>query len=175
MTRAETTKIIMFLADNYDSINEKIKNENRANSIVNMWYSCFEDIDYKLVLRAIQKTIITSKYPPTISEIRDNCIPKSEELNIDYWKTAYKMISNSSYMTSEEFEQYPEICKRFFGSVTNLRPYGQMQTIDVNNNIQPRFLKYAESYIKYCNETKKLPEKLKNILNDLANKLSISQ
>ena len=72
MNKAETIQVITLLAGNYDSIAKKDATQKQL--MVNTWLECLGDLDYKLVLQAVKKTIIESPYPPTIYNIRKNAI-----------------------------------------------------------------------------------------------------
>ena len=77
-------------------------------------------------------------------------------------------------MKQEEFDTYPDICKRFFGNkLSNLRPYGTMEINYVINNIQPRFIKFAENYQKEEKENMLLPDDYKKMIQGLSNKFEL--
>ena len=40
---------------------------------IKVWYSLLRDIPYKVLHTAIQKYVMTNKFPPTISELRELC------------------------------------------------------------------------------------------------------
>ena len=69
MNNQETTQVITLLAGNYDSIAKKDKIQKQL--MINTWQECLGDLDYKLVLQAVKKTIIESPYPPTIHDKSD--------------------------------------------------------------------------------------------------------
>ena len=105
MNKQETVQIITLLAGNYESIANK--SEMQQKMMLNTWYECLGDLDYNLVLQAVKKTIINSKYPPTINEIRQNAVkminPTTTISVIEAWNEAYGMICNGLYMTEEQF------------------------------------------------------------------------
>lgn len=96
MNQQETTQVITLLAGNYDSIAKKDKVQKQL--MINTWLECLGDLEYKLVLQAVKKTIIESPYPPTIHDIRKNAIemvnPSTKKTAIEAWNEAYGMICN---------------------------------------------------------------------------------
>lgn len=149
--------------------------KNEAEETIALWQEMFKDTDIRLLTMSVKRLITHFEYPPTIADIKKEIvkITSDNDNGIDYWQTTFKMMSNANYMTKEEFETYPDLCKRFFGNVTNLRPYGQMEKDYVLNNIQPRFLKFAENYQKEEKENKMIPQDLKQMINNLADKLTL--
>ena len=175
MTKEETIKVITLLAGNYDSIAKKDKTQKQL--MINTWQECLGDLDYQMVLQAVKKTIIQSPYPPTIHEIRKNAVEISNPIEnnaLDNWDECYKMICNGNYMTEEEFESHSPICKKFIGSLSQLRAYAS--NVDFNMDVvRSNFLKQHESLIKREQEQRLLPQNMQNMIGQLADKMSIKQ
>ena len=167
MNKAETIQVITILAGNYDSIAKKDSAQKQL--MVNTWLECLNDLDYKLVLQAVKKTIIESPYPPTIHEVRKNAVeianPSKAKSPMEAWQEAYKMICSGTYMTQEQFDVHTEEVKRFFGSVENLRSYSQNEDFNIDV-VRSNFLKQYERIEKSVKELKLMPEQLKPILNN---------
>ena len=93
MKKSEMVQIITLLAGNYESIANK--SQVQKEMMLNTWQECLGDLDYKIVLQAVKKTIIESPYPPTIHEIRKNAIeivnPVKNNALTD-WDECYNMI-----------------------------------------------------------------------------------
>ena len=108
MNKQETIQVITLLAGNYNSIAEKDKTQKQL--MINTWLECLGDLDYRLVLESVKKTMITSPYPPTIADIRKNAIemikPTTSKTAIEAWSEAYSMICKGTYMEEEEFEKF---------------------------------------------------------------------
>ena len=176
MNRQETTQIITLLAGNYNSIAEKSKEQKQM--MLNTWQECLGDLDYRLVLQAVKKTIIESPYPPTIHEIRKNVIemisPTATRTPIEAWEEAYKMISNGSYMTQEEFNTHSPEVKKFFGSTTQLREYAR--NVDFNMDVvRSNFLKQYEIIIERDKQQKLLPKQMQQMIGQLSEKMNVKQ
>lgn len=176
MNSQETTQVITLLAGNYDSIANKTKEQKQL--MINTWQECLGDLDYKLVLQAVKKTIIESSYPPTIHDIRKNAMelvnPSQKRTAIEAWNEAYKMICNGAYMTQEEFEKHSPEVQKFFGSTTQLKAYAT--NADFNMDVvRSNFLKQYELIVERENKEKLLPQKMQNMISHLSEKMSIKQ
>lgn len=177
MNKQETVQIITLLAGNYESIANK--SEMQQKMMLNTWYECLRDLDYNLVLQAVKKTIINSKYPPTINEIRQNAIeminPTTTISAIEAWNEAYKMICNGLYMTEEQFNQASPIVKKFFGNVRQVKELAQTDTDTVNSVTKGQFLKQYDVLVKRETEQKMLPPQMQDYIGKLADKMDIKQ
>ena len=176
MNKAETVQVITLLAGNYDSIAKKDATQKQL--MINTWQECLRDLDYRLVLQAVKKTIIESPYPPTIHDIRKNAIelvnPTTQRTAIEAWNEAYKMICSGAYMTQEEFEQHSEEAQRFFGSVGQLRAYATNEDFNMDV-VRSNFLKQYELIVDRENKQKLLPQKMQDMIGQLADKMSIKR
>ena len=176
MNKAETVQVITLLAGNYDSIAKKDSTQKQL--MINTWQECLGDLDYQLVLQAVKKTIIESPYPPTIHEIRKNAIeivnPTTQRTGIEAWEEAYKMICNGSYMTQEEFDSHSPEVKKFFGSKEQLKAYST--NTDFNMDVvRSNFLKQYDVLVNREKQQKLLPEKMQNMIGNLANKMDVKR
>lgn len=175
MNRQETIQVITLLAGNYSNIAEKNKTQKKL--MIDTWQECLGDLDYKLILHAVKKTMLTSSYPPTIAEIRKNAIEiinPTQNNVLDDWDECYKMICNGAYMTQEEFNLHSEICKKFLGSLSQLKAYAT--NIDFNMDVvRSNFLKQYEILKKREQEQKLLPPKMQDFTKQLAEKMNIKQ
>lgn len=82
----------------------------------NIWYSLLQDIDYMVAQAAIQKYMLTNKFPPTIADIREyaTTIKTGEKpLWSDGWEEVLKAIRKyGSYRESEALESMTEITRK---------------------------------------------------------------
>ena len=69
MTKQETIKVITLLMFSYPS-QDKLKEEETLKGMVAVWSECFKDDDVNVVLKACKKHIISSKWFPSIAEIK---------------------------------------------------------------------------------------------------------
>lgn len=176
MNKTETVQVITLLAGNYDSIAKKDATQKQL--MVNTWQECLGDLDYKLVLQAVKKTIIESPYPPTIHDIRKNAIElvnlSTKRTAIEAWNEAYKMICSGAYMTQEQFDEHSVEVKKFFGSPAQVRAYAT--NVDFNMDVvRSNFLKQYELIVERENKQKLLPQKMQNMIEQLASKMEMKQ
>ena len=177
MSRTEMVQIITLLAGNYETIANK--SQQQKELMLNTLYECLGDLDYKLVLQAVKKTIIESPYPPTIHEVRKNAIefvnPTTQKTGIEAWNEAIKMISNGLYMTEEQFNNYSSEVKRFFGSVNQVRQLAMVDMETINTVTKGQFLKQYDILVQRDKEEKLLPAPMKEMIEGLANKFALPE
>lgn len=177
MNRQETIQVITLLAGNYDSIAKKDKTQKEL--MINTWQECLNDLDYKLVLQAVKKTIIESPYPPTIHEIRKNAIeiinPSTQRTAIEAWNEAYNMICGGLYMTEEQFKEASPEVKKFFGSVRQVTELAKSNIDTVNTVTKGQFLKQYDVLVQREKEQKLIPESIKQFSQQLIEKMTIKQ
>lgn len=177
MNKTETIQIITLLAGNYDSIANKDKTQKQL--MVATWQECLGDLDYKIVLQAVKKTIINSPYPPTIHEVRKNAIelinPTTKKTAIEAWNEALNMISGGIYMTAEQFEQYSPEVRRFFGNVNQVRELARVDMETINTVTKGQFLKQYDVLLQREREDKMLPAPIKEMIEGLANKFALNE
>jgi hypothetical protein len=177
MNRMETIQVITLLAGNYDSIAKKDKIQKEL--MINTWQECLGDLDYKLVLQAVKKTIIEIPYPPTIHEIRKNAVemvnPNTAKTAIEAWNEAYNMICGGLYMTQEQFDLASPEVKKFFGNVRQVKELAQTNTDIVNSVTKGQFLKQYDAIVEREKQQKLLPEKMQDLTNKLADRMSVKQ
>jgi hypothetical protein len=177
MNKQETIQVITLLAGNYNSIAEKDKTQKQL--MINTWLECLGDLDYRLVLESVKKTMITSPYPPTIADIRKNAIemikPTTSKTAIEAWNEAYSMICKGTYMEEEEFEKASPEVKKFFGNVRQVRELAQTNTDVVNSVTKGQFLKQYEVIVNREKEQKLLPQSMQDFTKKLAERMDIKQ
>ena len=176
MKKSEMVQIITLLAGNYESIANK--SQTQREMMLNTWQECLGDLDYRLVLQAVKKTIIESPYPPTIHDIRKNTVeminPTTKRTGIEAWDEAYKMICNGNYMTEEQFKLASPEVRKFFGSVNQLKAYSK--NADFNMDVvRSNFLKQYETIIDREKEQKLLPQQMQDFTKQLTERMSIKQ
>lgn len=177
MNKTETVQVITLLAGNYDSIAKKDATQKQL--MINTWLECLGDLDYRLVLESVKKTMITSPYPPTIADIRKNAIemikPTTSKTAIEAWNEAYSMICKGTYMEEEEFEKASPEVKKFFGNVRQVRELAQTNTDVVNSVTKGQFLKQYEVIVNREKEQKLLPQSMQDFTKKLAERMDIKQ
>lgn len=180
MNRKETTQLITLLASNYRSIEERIKDKDKANLMLETWFSCLEDLDVNLCMIASKKAIMSSSFPPTIHDIRQAATeivtPMEENKTaIELWNEAYKMISRGSYMTEEDFEKHSPVVKKFFGSLGQVKELAATDLDVVNTVTKGQFLKQIEVLQTRKKEQDLLPQGMKELIAQIGSKNNVKQ
>lgn len=133
----------------------------------NIWHSLLQDLSYEVANRAIQKYMLSYKFPPTIADIRENAtafIPHDEEMSeLEAWSIVYKAICNSYYNAEAEFEKLPPVIQKAVGSPANLREWAQMDTETVLSVEQSHFIRSYRAAVERQKMDAKLPENFKAI------------
>jgi len=70
LTREEIIKMLAVLKANYSGALRDITRQE-AEGKINLWITMFADTDKEIMNLAIQKIIATSKYFPTVAEVRE--------------------------------------------------------------------------------------------------------
>lgn len=70
MTKKETIGLFGILIAAYPNF-DKFKDDSQVEGMVNMWATLFADDDSAIVGLAVKKHIMTSKWPPSVAEIRE--------------------------------------------------------------------------------------------------------
>lgn len=175
MNKQETVQVITLLAGNYDSIAKKDNTQKQL--MINIWQECLGDLEYKIVLQAVKKSIIDNPYPPTIHDIRKNAIemmnPTQKRTAIEAWNEAYSMICRGLYMTEEQFEKASLEVKKFFGNVRQVRELAMTDVDVVNSVTKGQFLKQYDVLVQREQERKMLPPQIQEFTKQLAEKMSV--
>lgn len=175
MNKTETVQVITLLAGNYDSIAKKDSTQKQL--MINTWQECLGDLDYKLILQAVKKTIIESPYPPTIHTIRRNAIELANPTKndaLDDWNECYKMICNGNHMTQEEFNSHSEICKKFLGGMAQLKAYSS--NVDFNMDVaRSNFFKQYEILKQREEKQKLVPKSIQEFSQEFIQKTDVKK
>lgn len=134
----------------------------------NVWYSLLQDLEYEVLSRAIQKHMLTVKFPPTIADIRESAaqfVPQVQELTeLEAWGMVRKAISNSGYNSVEEFNKLPEPVQKAVGNPANLKEWSQMDVDTVESVEASHFVRNFRAVQAREKEMQKLPENIRNQL-----------
>lgn len=85
MTPEETAGILSMITAAYPHVYKNLA-EDEAKAVIMIWAVQFKDVPADIVFMATNKAIATSKYPPTIAEIK-------AKLTGLYWE-AYDIVNN---------------------------------------------------------------------------------
>lgn len=135
----------------------------------NVWYELLKDIDYATCNMAVQRYIISERFPPTIADIRDYVFKNDKSnngLNESYaWSLVRKAISDSSYHSEERFNELPETIQKAVGSANQLRIWATDG--DFNDGVvQSHFLRSYRQVIETNQKMEILPQNLRNMIEN---------
>ena len=132
MTKKEAIQILAVLKASYPNFYKDMSAEE-AQGTVSVWSMQFADMSADIVLMALNKAISTSKYPPSVAEVKS-------KISSVHWE-AYEVIEQNyslHNLTDEELKTYQRI-------------YNETQPYKFRNNTEP---KISNMLIK--NDVKKL-------------------
>ena len=141
----------------------------------NIWYELLKDLPYEQANIAIQKYMLTEKFPPTIADIRTKAseiVSRVEESmsELEAWSLVNKAISNSGYHAQEEFEKLPEACQIAVGHPSNLKEWAMMESDKVATVEQSHFIRNYRTAVQRMKEDAKIPEHLKKAIEGMREK-----
>lgn len=130
MTREETIKLIGIITMAYPNF-DKFRDEKHIRSMVNVWADMFAEDEAGLVALAIKEHISTSKWPPSIAEIRElmtrivnpNIIPPDE---------AWEIVAKYLYLAGEHCHRdYRAELPQAIADSIDAIGYGQLYALHV--------------------------------------------
>lgn len=141
----------------------------------NVWYELLKDVPYVQANIAIQKYMLTEKFPPTIADIRtkaNDIVAKVEESmsELEAWSLVSKAISNSGYHAEEEFDKLPEACQRAVGNPSNLKEWAMMESDKVATVEQSHFIRNYRVAVQRMQEEAKIPDHVKAAIASMREK-----
>ena len=70
MTKKDAAQLVAIVVTAYPNY-DKFKDADSVKATVSLWAMMFEDVDAPLVALAVKKHIATSKWPPSVAELRE--------------------------------------------------------------------------------------------------------
>ena len=137
-----------------------------------MWFALLQDLPYKLANVAIQKHMLTEKFPPTPAEIREKAaqmieVPETEMSELEAWALVRKAIRNSGYHAQEEFDKRPEACREAVGNAANLEEWAKMDYEKVESVGQSHFIRNFRTAVLRIKEEQRLPEQMRKLISEM--------
>lgn len=137
-----------------------------------MWFALLQDLPYKLANVAIQKHMLTEKFPPTPAEIREKAaqmieVPETEMSELEAWAFVRKAIRNSGYHAQEEFDKLPEACREAVGNAANLEEWAKMDYEKVESVGQSHFIRNFRTAVLRIKEEQRLPEQMRKLISEM--------
>lgn len=134
-----------------------------------VWYSMLADLPYKQVSAALQAHMMTSKYPPTIADLRENKADTGLS-EMEAWAMVRKALRNGNYGAEEEFDKLPDLVKKAVGAASNLRQWAQSDS-GMLETIEAHFLKAFRIQQTRATQEAQLSPQVKNLLDEVKMKM----
>lgn len=133
---------------------------------VRIWYKLLQDMSYEQLNLAIQKYMMTGKFPPTVAELRESAVSLvCESKNwSDGWEQFRRAVRNFGYNRPKEaFDSMDDITRQV------VKRLGWKDLCESENLMQDRanFRIVYEQEQKRVSENAMLPPKLKNQIEKL--------
>lgn len=130
-----------------------------------LWYDMLKDMDYQSAYIGLKNYVATSKFAPTIADIRNGAvISQPQELNeMEAWSLVSKAIRNSGYNSVEEFAKLPPLVQKSVGLPSQLRTWA----LDEKYNEEVAMSSFQRAYkseLKRHEELQKMPQNVRNFI-----------
>lgn len=136
-----------------------------TDTAMELWYDMLKDMDYQLAYIGLRNHVATSKFAPTIADIRNGTvISQPQELNeMEAWSLVSKAIRDSGYNSTEEFAKLPLLVQKAVGLPSQLRTWA----LDENYNeevVSSNFIKCYRNELTRQMELQKMPQNVRNLI-----------
>lgn len=136
-----------------------------TDTAMELWYDMLKDMDYQSAYIGLKNHVATSKFAPTIADIRNGVvISQPQELNeMEAWSLVSKAIRNSGYNSVEEFAKLPPLVQKAVGLPSQLRTWA----LDENYNEQVAMSSFQRAYkaeLHRHEELQKMPQNIRNLI-----------
>jgi hypothetical protein len=173
MTADETKAVLAVIKVAFPGFSKGID----PDDVLNVWHDMFRDDDMKVVAEAVKILIATSKFPPTIAEVREKVMlvtrPQTDALmtELDAWNIVDKAIDY--YRAGENFMALPPLLKRLVGSPNRLKEWSCMDADVVNSVVASNFMRSYAAIMRREKEISMLPESTRAMIRNSENKLTL--
>lgn len=104
MVKNDIVRLFGLIGEAYPTYKNQFNEKNINQKTCEVWLRMLQDIPIDILLLALQKHIVKSKYPPTIAELRDEAISILDN-SIDFdeaWEIVIKAIRAFGYMRKKD-------------------------------------------------------------------------
>ena len=132
-----------------------------------VWFQLLKDLDYEKAGMAVQKHMMSSRFPPTIADVREQyaCITQPQELNeMEAWSLVSSALRNGIYGAEEEFAKLPETVRKAVGNACNLRFWAESGSEAVETVIQSNFIRTYRVVAARKKEAAGMPEGIRRLI-----------
>ena len=176
MTREEWLDVARVLNDAYE-FNGKAMFETPDK--VQFWFSCLQDLDYKILCAAVKKLAMTNPNRPTIASIREAYMSLADAgdkmSESEAWDMVRTALRDSTYHAEEQFALLPASVQRAVVSPDRLREWSALNSETVTSVVRAEFRRIYESAQKQIAEEKQIGDIGRNLIASVAERLSITK
>lgn len=136
-----------------------------TDDAMELWYDMLKDMDYQSAYIGLKNHVATSKFAPTIADIRNGAVmTQPKELNeMEAWSLVSKAIRNSGYNSVEEFAKLSPLVQKAVGLPSQLRTWA----LDENYNEEVAMSGFQRAYkaeLKRHEELQKMPQSVRQLI-----------
>ena len=114
-----------------------------------LWYSSLKDINADTLKKAAQQHIMTSQYPPSISELRQrafNLTAPADDIAAAEWDRLMRSLSRAHSPEGREvWESLPTLTKELVGGFHSFLAWSSTPTEQLESVQRPIFIKTAQN------------------------------
>lgn len=136
-----------------------------TDTSMELWYDMLKDMDYQSACIGLKNHVATSKFAPTIADIRNGAVmTQPQELNeMEAWSLVSKAIRNSTYNSVSEFEKLPPLVQKAVGLPDSLREWAMTENINLEV-VMSNFQRAYKAELKRHEELQKMPQNVRNLI-----------
>lgn len=136
-----------------------------TDTAMELWYDMLKDMDYQSAYIGLKNHVATSKFAPTIADIRNGAvISQPQELNeMEAWSLVYKAICNSTYNSVSEFEKLPPLVQKAVGLPDSLREWAMTENLNLEV-VMSNFQRAYKVELKRHEELQKMPQNVRQLI-----------
>lgn len=166
MTRQEFGSLITIIRSVY-----RDKDFLSDMSEMEVWYSFLKDYSFGESKIAVTKLATSSKWIPSIAEIVEQIRLLHETVtgsdgDSELWALIVSASKNSTYGAVDEFNKLPEQCRKFLGSASVLKDFGQIDPNTLQTVVKSQFMKAIPSIRKKTDYNSGLPLEVREVIEN---------
>lgn len=136
-----------------------------------LWYDALKDLDYRSANLGLKKYVMSNKFPPAISDIRECALDfeRPKELSeMEAWSLVSRAMKNGYYGSEKEFKKFPAIVQKVVGSPSQIHKWAMDESFN-EAVVSSNFMRVYREELQKEKEMQKLPTDLKNMIASITN------
>lgn len=174
MTQKEVTAVLAIIKVAFPSFCK----DGAIDQTIILWSEMFKDENAIVVTEAVKSLIATSKFPPTIADVKEKIqlVTQPQGMTeMEAWEKVLLAVRDSYYHAQEQFDRLPSIIQRVVGSPSQLKEWSTMDSEVVNSVIQSNFMRSYAAKIRQEKEFRMLPLSTQEVIKGLSDRLSLGE